>query len=199
MQETTKNAVSRNEILEMLCPRCRNSEKRQSKFSTSLINKRGVVHDWYCHNCAYMWHIFYIGGMAIVIDDGVPGFSTDIVEGTLSPLGSAEVVPFLHSEALPERYDKLIVRYEIVNPFWRASKTKRDILQSFLDRLVFAQELLASGEVRQGMSQISMASSDLAKKLSLRKKSVDKMRELAALVETRREDETDENTVVKKD
>lgn len=176
-----ENAVGKNEILEMLCPRCRNWEKRQGRFSTSLLNKRGVVHDWYCHNCAYCWHIIYIRGEPIIFDDGVPGFAATIIEGSLDLLESGQVALFLRSGAWDERYYASIERLEIVKPRWKPTKSAKNILQAFLDRLVFAQELLANGELRQGMSQIQMASSDLARKLSLEKKSVDKLRELANL------------------
>lgn len=175
------STMGKSEILEMVCPGCRNWEQRQGRFSTSLLNKRGVVHDWYCHNCAYMWHIIYIRGEPIIFGDGIPGFAATIIEGSLDLLESGQTALFLRSEAWDERYHECIKRYEIVKPFWKATKSAKSVLQAFLDRLVFAQEFLANGELRQGMSQIQMASSDLARKLSLRKKSVDKLRELANL------------------
>lgn len=183
-----KISTSKNEILEMLCPRCRNWEKRQVRFGTSLLNKRGVVHDWYCHDCAYIWHIYYIKGEPVVIGDGIPGSTAVIVEGSLDPLESGQAVLFLRSEAWGEHYDTFIERWKIVKPSWKSTRSAKGVLQVFLDRLVFAQELLANGEIRQGMSQIQMASSDLARKLGLKKKSVDKLRELANLAETRREE-----------
>ena len=167
-----------HKIEHMNCPRCNDG-------STTLLNKRGMIHDWYCHHCAYCWDVLYLRNQAIILEDGFPGIDCDVEATTnhgLLAIGP-KIEEFNAEKSFEEDPVKKLrrMRRYVVRPKELNLGGVPKAVQYLFDAMKFVLELIIQGEHRNAADHLYLATSNAARMLNLGREDPDRMYELSQL------------------